>query len=253
MFDLKKKNENKNWIYQLIIVELIIIFTSCCKIDHLGTVKDIDGNVYQTVVIGNYEWMAENLKTTTYNNGTEIPNITENSDWASLSSGAYCWYNNNANNADTYGALYNWYAINMGNLCPDGWRASTDDEWKYLEGYVDNQYVAGDSVWDNPGGRGHDAGQRLKVAAGWNPGWNGMDEFGFSALPGGEHLIDSGFFVLNRNGFWWCSTEYDTSHAWYRSMIYSFEEVFRYNHDKRFGFSVRCLRDNQAIRTDLTD
>jgi hypothetical protein len=88
------KKKDRIWIYSLIIIGLILILTRYCKRVNSNTVKDIDGNVYKTVLIGKYKWMAENLKTTTYNNGTDIPNVTDQSAWLCLSIGAYCWYNN---------------------------------------------------------------------------------------------------------------------------------------------------------------
>jgi uncharacterized protein (TIGR02145 family) len=236
------KKKDRIWIYPLIIIGLILILTRYCKRVDGNTVKDTDGNVYKTIVIGKYKWMAENLKTTTYNDGTEIPNVTEKSAWLRLSIGAYCWYNNNKSYADIFGLLYNWHAVNMGNLCPDGWRVPNDEEWKYLEGYVDTEYGFGDPVWDKSGLRGHDAGQRLKTTSGWRSGVDGTDNFGFSALPGGEHL--SRFYAGGSSGFWWSSTEASSSSAWYRSMIYAFEYVSRDSHPKRMGFSIRCLRDN---------
>jgi uncharacterized protein (TIGR02145 family) len=207
-----------------------------------GTVTDIDKNVYKTAVIGKYVWMAENLKTTTLNNGTKIPNITGNSNWAGLSTGAYCWYNDNKTNADTYGALYNWYIVNTGILCPIGWRVPSDNEWKYLEGYVDSIHGVGDSVWNNSGLRGIDAGKRLKAISGWRLGGNGSDDFSFSALPGGERL-NSFNNTGGSSGFWWSSNENGASSAWYRCITYSFEEVARDIHPKKMGFSVRCLKD----------
>ena len=161
-------------IYPLIIIGLIFILTRYCKRVDSNTVKDIDG--------------------------TDIPNVTEQSAWLRLSIGAYCWYNNNENYADTFGLLYNWYAVNTGNLCPDGWRVPKDEEWKYLEGYVDTKYGIGDPVWDKSGLRGYDAGQRLKTTSGWRSGVNGTDIFCFSAIPGGEHL--SRFYAGGSSGFW---------------------------------------------------
>jgi uncharacterized protein (TIGR02145 family) len=240
LIDLRMKNENKNWICQLAIIMLVLILTSFCKRVDNNTVKDIDGNVYKTVVIGKYKWMEENLKTTTYNNGTEIPNVTEQSVWLRLSNGAYGWYNNNESYADTFGLLYNWYAVNTGKLCPDGWRVPSDEEWKYLEGFVDTKYGIGNSVWDKSGLRGHDAGQRLKATSGWRTGVTGTNDFGFSALPGGEHLTR--FYAGGSSGFWWTSTEASASSAWYRNLIYSFEYVARDTHPKRMGFSIRCLK-----------
>jgi len=226
---------------------LLLCFASLdAQIPERGSVTDIDGNVYQTVIIGRYEWMAANLKTTAYNNGTKIPKITGDTAWSRLSSDAYCYYNDNESKADTCGALYNWYAVNTGNLCPDGWRVPTDDEWKFLEGCADSRYGPGDSVWDNRGLRGYDAGQRLKSTSGWRSGYNGTEAIGFTALPCGEHLSSGRYFIAGSNGFWWSSSGCGTTIAWYRSIIYAFEDVMRNFHDKRFGFSVRCLRNLNA-------
>lgn len=102
--------------------------------DITGTVTDIDGNVYQTVKIGNQWWMAENLKVSHYQNSDAIPNVTNNSDWGNLSTGAYCAYNNDNVNISTYGLLYNWYAVaDSRELAPTGWHVPTDEEWKQLE------------------------------------------------------------------------------------------------------------------------
>ena len=241
-YSSKVKDNNKKRSCLLLIFGLVLMFTIDCKRFNSNHVKDIDGNVYKTVVIGKYKWMAENLKTTTYNNGTKIPGVTEQSVWIHLSTGAYCWYNNNQSYSDTIGLLYNWYAVNTGTLCPDGWRVPSDEEWKYLEGYVDTRYGIGDPVWDKPGLRGLDAGQRLKTTSGWRSGVTGTDNFGFSALPGGEHL--SRFYAGGSSGFWWSSNEASETSAWYRSLIYSFEYAARDSHPKRIGFSIRCLMNN---------
>ena len=231
----------KNTVYQISLICIIITLISLCTRVDDNNVKDIDGNVYKTVIIGQYRWMAENLKTTKYNDGAEIPNIKEQNTWIRLNNGAYSWYNNNESFADTFGLLYNWYAVNTGKLCPDGWRIPTDAEWKNLEGYVDTKYGIGDSFWNRSGLRGYDAGQRLKAISGWRPGVTGTDNYGFAALPGGEHL--SCFFAAGRSGFWWTSSEASEASAYYRNMIYSFETVARDTHPKRMGFSVRCIKD----------
>ena len=232
-------------------LEILSVFLSCILSLHaqepeIGSVIDKDGNVYKSVIIGNYEWMAENLKTITYNNGTKIPNITGSIEWTKLNSGAYCWYNNGEGNATIYGALYNWYAVNTGNLCPDGWRVPSDEEWKYLEGYVDNEYAIDDEIWNKTGLRGFDIAMGLKARSGWDRDGNGLDHFGFSALPGGERLSGDGrFFLLGFNGFWWTCDEDKTNEnkALYRGLIYAYDQMMRYTHDKTFGFSVRCIRD----------
>lgn len=222
----------------IIIIGLIFISLSCKRSD---TVEDIDGNVYKTVVIGKYRWMAENLRTKYYNTGAEIPEVSEQSVWFRLSNDAFCRYNNDQNYADTFGLLYNWYVVNTGSLCPDGWRVPTDEEWKYLEGSVDSRYGIEDPHWDRAGLRGEDAGLILKNTSGWRPGVSGTNNYGFSALPGGERL--SRFYAGGSSGFWWSSSEASESSAWYRSLIYSFEYVARDTHPKRMGFSVRCITD----------
>ncbi len=207
------------------------------------TVTDIDGNVYRTVAIGKYLWMAENLKTTSYSNGTKIPGIDDSLVWTGLTTGAYCWYQHDEGNANIFGALYNWYAVNTGRLCPDGWRVPTDEEWKNLEGNADTRFGQGDPTWDRQGMRGHNAGIRLKATSGWSYGGSGTDNIGFSALPGGERCSKGRFFIAGRSGFWWSSTMYSESMAWYRNMIYGLEDVMRNTHPKWMVFSVLCIRD----------
>lgn len=207
-----------------------------------GTVFDVDSNVYKTVVIGKYIWMAENLKTTKFNDGTEIQFITGSSNWSVLNDAAYCWYDDDKANSVIYGALYNFFAVNTGKLCPKGWRVPSDEEWKYLEGYVDSLHKIGDPIWDESRIRGYNAGTCLKAKLGWKLGGNGTDDYGFSALPGGERLTS---FNNSKGscGFWWTCTEFEQSGAWYRCIIYSFSEISRGPHPKRMGFSVRCLKN----------
>jgi uncharacterized protein (TIGR02145 family) len=213
----------------------LMLFSSCEKDNKVviygDGVTDIDGNEYASVIIGDQEWMAENLKTTKYNNGTPIPNVTINFDWFNQTSDAYAWYDNNeASYKNAYGALYNWYAVNTGNLCPTGWHVSSYAEWTVL-----TDYVGGASI----------AGNKLKSTSGWSFGGNGTDDFGFSALPGGNRASDYGFFYgVGGFGGWWSSTESNASCAWYRSMSYGGEYVHCSNYYKKYGFSVRCVKDN---------
>lgn len=196
-----------------------------------GTITDADGNTYNTIWINGRQWMKENLKTTKYNNGTSIPNVTDNGAWGGLSTPAYCWYNNDQPTyGNTYGALYNWYAVNTGNLCPAGWHVPTDAEWTAL-----TDYVGGASI----------AGTKLKATSGWNSGGNGTDDFGFSALPGGYRRNGDGTFLsVGSRGYWWSSTESDAASAWSRRVAYDYGSVDRGYGSKRYGFSVRCVRDN---------
>ena len=236
---IKRKIKYSHW--QIFSICLLFSIASHCGRVDKNTIKDIDGNIYRTVEIGNYRWMAENLKTSTYNDGTLIPNVKDQSVWIRNYDGAYCWYNNNKSYADTFGLLYNWYSVNSGKICPEGWRIPTDDDWKYLEGYVDTKYGIGNPEWNKMGLRGYDAGKRLKAVSGWRPGITGTDDHGFSALPGGEHL--SRFFAGGSSGFWWSSTEASASSAFYRNLIYSYELIARDTHPKRMGFSIRCIKE----------
>jgi uncharacterized protein (TIGR02145 family) len=226
---------------QILSACLILTINSQCKRTHNNTVKDIDGNIYKTDLIGNFWWMTENLKSTRFNDGSIIPCIKDQSIWLRSDSFAYCYYQNNESYADTLGFLYNWYAVNSGKLCPNGWRVPTDNEWRQIEGSADTKYGIGDSIWNKTGLRGFDAGQRLRSVKGWRNGVTGTDNLGFSALPGGERL--SRFYGGGSSGFWWTSTEASTSSAYYRSLIYSFELVARDTHPKRMGFSVRCIKN----------
>jgi uncharacterized protein (TIGR02145 family) len=202
------------------------------------------GVTYNTVAIGSQCWFKENLRTTKYNDGTSITNITNNSTWKSTTSGAYCCYNNNTSNCDTYGALYNWYAVETGKLCPSGWHVPTDGEWKTLEMSLGMTQAEADAT----GWRGTDQGSKLAGNASlWTDG--ALDQnvnfgtSGFSALPGAyRSFSDGSFYDLGKYGWWWSSTEY-AGGAWIRRLFYSYATVYRFYYDKSHGASVRCLRD----------
>ena len=208
------------------------------------SVTDIDGNVYEIVKIGNQWWMAENLKVTRYRNGDVIPNVTDNTQWTNLSSGAWCSYNNDDGNINTYGLLYNWYAVNDSrNIAPAGWHVSTDAEWKELEMYLGMSQ----SDADNTGWRGTDEGGKMKESGTthWNsPNTGATNESGFSALPGGYRNSDDGtFYGIGNSGYWWSATEYSSNSAWYRDLDFQSSGIVRHGYGKQFGFSVRCVRD----------
>ena len=211
-----------------------------------STVTDIDGNVYQTIQIGNQLWMAENLKVTHYRNGDAIPNVTDNSTWAGLSTGAYCVYNNTPSNADTYGNMYNWYTVDDSRgLAPDGWHVPTDEEIMVLEMHLGMSQSQANST----GYRGTNEGSKLAGnAALWiNGALENDPEFGssgFSFLPGGYRYNYDGYFGgLSSTGYLWSSTESNSNYAWYRRLYYHYTDVYRSNFGKNYGFSVRCLRD----------
>ena len=196
-----------------------------------GSITDIDGNTYKTVTIGTQTWMAENLKVTKYNDGIAIPNVTDNTAWRELTTGALCDYDNTPSNSETYGKLYNWHAVNTGKLCPTGWHVPSDAEWTEL-----TDYLGGTS----------DAGGKLKETGTthWNsPNTGATNETGFTALPGGYRNFDGTFYGVGTYGFWWSATEGSADSAWGRSMYYNGSYVGRDYNGKELGFSVRCLRD----------
>ena len=160
-----------------------------------GSVTDVEGNVYPTIKIGQQEWMVENLKTTTYNDGTPIPNVTDNSGWANLSSAAYSWVGNDVANKDVYGALYNWYAVDSMKLCPAGWSIPSSDSWSSLTDTEGGKLVAG--------GRMKEVGTTLWQA----PNTGATDESGFSARPAGARDLTGAFVYKGQYAFWWCSDE----------------------------------------------
>jgi uncharacterized protein (TIGR02145 family) len=210
-------------------------------------VMDIDGNGYTSVVIGDQEWMAQNLKTTKHNDGSDIPYVTYNATWAGLSTPAYCWYNNDQTTyGNTYGALYNWYAVNTGNLCPTGWHLPTDSESYTMENDIDPTISDPNAT----GWRGTNGGTKLKATSGWNSGGNGTDSYGFSALPGGHRYDHDGTFdSMGRYGGWWSSTEVGATDAWSRYLGYDNEGVYRNYYDKRSGIYVRCVKDSESEPT----
>jgi len=213
-----------------------------------GTVTDVDGNTYVTVKIGSQWWMAENLKTTKYSNNTPIENPTGNTAWENNTLGAYVWYSNAIGNKHLYGALYNWHAVNNTNgLCPAGWHVPTDAEWTTLIAYIDpgarpdpDDYIQSNSA----GGRLKSMRTSPDAHPRWNsPNLGASNIFDFSGLPGGSRGTNGVFYNIGFYGFWWSSTEYYTSGAWYRYLHYGDGDVVRFNHAKTNGFSVRCLRD----------
>jgi uncharacterized protein (TIGR02145 family) len=195
-------------------------------------VDDIDGNSYKTVKIGNQIWMAENLKVTHYQNGDPIPNITNGDEWTETQQGTYCNYDNDENNVETYGRLYNWFSVNdKRGLAPKGWHIPTAEEWQTLIVYLGGRMIAG--------GKLKEEGTALWIS----PNGGATNESGFTALPGGYRDYDGYYDAMGGNGCFWSSTESSNSSAWYRVLDCSDSEVSRYGDNKGNGFSVRCIRD----------
>ena len=213
------------------------------------TVTDIDGNVYQTVKIGDQWWMAENLKVTHYCNGDPISNVTDGIEWMNLKTGAFCNYLNNASLATRFGLLYNWYAVNDSRLlAPADWHVPTDEEWIELEMHLGMS----PQVVNHMGHRGTDEGGKLKETGTqlWmSPNAGATNESGFTALPVGYRdafawgLFDWMYYIA----YYWSSTEYYNPYfpdvALSRSVVYDRSEIYRMDDHMQNGYSVRCVRN----------
>ena len=199
-------------------------------------ITDAENNTYKTVTIGTQTWMAENLKVTKYNDGTAIPNVTGNTEWQNNTSGAWAYYNNDVANNAKYGKLYNWYAVSKTsnsnkNVCPTGWHVPTDAEWTVLTEYLGSASVAG--------------GKMKEVGTtSWNsPNTDATNTSLFTGLPGGVRNFNGSYYYIGGFGYWWSSTEYITGDVWYRYLNDNNGDADRNNFSKKYGLSVRCLRD----------
>jgi uncharacterized protein (TIGR02145 family) len=212
---------------------LVLQFTMCKagKGTVKGTMKDIEGNVYQIVTIGTQTWMAENLRTTKYRDGTPIPMITDNTSWEQDTNGACSSYNNEPAKTKIYGLLYNGYAImNSKNLAPAGWHIPSDQEWNTLVDYLGGE---------------KEAGGKLKGTANtyWYENVGATDESGFTALPGGYRDATGFFDWLGLRTFIASSTEWGPKAVWFRDLQNLNPWVNRAHFTENAGLSVRCIKD----------
>jgi uncharacterized protein (TIGR02145 family) len=245
-----------NSVFQFLIISVLIIVSTNCKKENktpnivntpispvFGSFTDPrDGNVYQTVTIGTQVWMAENL--------AYLPSVNMVYDGSEDVAGSYYYvYDYNGTNVTdakatanytTYGVLYNWTAVMDGEtssttnpsgiqgVCPTGWHLPSDAEWTQLTDFV---------------GGANNAGTKLKATSGWNSGGNATDDFGFTALPGGNRGYYGDFVSVGNLGYWWSATEFSAGNAWARDMLYSYSSVARGSGSKSYGLSVRCIKD----------
>lgn len=225
--------------------------TTSFSTDSAGQFIDMrDNTTYRWVKIGSQIWMAENLKATKFNNNNPIPNITQSTVWANLNTPAYCWYDNQSSYGDMYGALYNWYAVNTNDLCPIGWHVPSNLEWDILENFlIKNRYNFDGSTNSNK------IAKALATATVWprseTVGSVGNTDYpyfrnatGFSALPGGL-IYSGGIFVrFGIEGNWWTSSSFDFENAYSRLLSYASVNLYKYDYfNKKYGFSVRCIKD----------
>ena len=219
---------------------VLLLFASCQKEiatenvpEELATTtaKKKAGEI-NSVKICKQVWMSKNLDVSTYRDGTSIPQVTDPVEWANLTTGAWCYYENNSANGTTYGKLYNWYAVNdPRGLAPGGWHIPSDAEWTTLTDCLDGESLAGGKMKES--GTSH-----------WlSPNTGATNSSGFTGLPGGGLFGNGPFSDVGSGGYWWSSNEGSTTVAWARGLFYSFAIAFRGSGFKSNGFSVRCVRD----------
>jgi len=253
--------KKRTLIYQIIIIGILLILLSSCKKNdenpsnqtngkttagfnsHLtyGSLTDQEGNTYKTITIGTQTWMAENLRTTKYRNGEKIALVKDNDAWTNLTIGAYCNYNNtiNLDTISSFGRLYNWFAVSDNrNIAPNGWHVPTASEWITLITYLgEGDFANGLGI----------AGGKMKETgiSHWNsPNYEADNSTGFTALPGGYRSYDNGkFWLIGSHGYWWSTTEYETSFAILYVLFYYNKEIYRNIYSKNDGISVRCIKD----------
>lgn len=199
----------------------------------LETVTDINSNVYNTVKIGNQIWTLENLEATHYNDGTSIANVTSDGTWVNLTTPGYCWYDNNINNKEKYGALYNYYVMdNSLNVCPEGWHVPSESEWIVLSDYLGGESIAGGKL-------------KEEGTVNWaEPNTGATNESGFTALPAGARIMFTGVFNgINESCGWWSSTPNTTDQAWRSGLGYNTTTFGIGSNYKKNGHSIRCLKD----------
>jgi uncharacterized protein (TIGR02145 family) len=196
---------------------------------------DIEGNVYGSVRLVSRIWMAENLRTTKLNDGTQIPLVTENAAWSSQVSAAYCWYGNKEANKQEYGALYNWEAVKSGKLCPAGWHMPTDEEWElFNKTFGGNSYTGG---YLKERGLEH-----------WLKPNTGGDSFfnKFNALPGGERDEMGEFNKIGLMGVWWSDVDPRKGVSWSREITSNSAALKRSKTENNsVGYSVRCVKNQE--------
>jgi uncharacterized protein (TIGR02145 family) len=190
--------------------------------------SDIDGNTYQTIQIGTQTWMAENLKTTRLNDGTAIPLVTGNTEWAALTAPGFCWY---FDNNTMHGAYYNWYTVNTGKLCPSEWHVSTYEDWLELSSFLGGADVAGGKL------------KETSTIHWISPNTGATNESGFTAIASAFRNIYGTFEIPGWEACWWTPTESGALQARFINIINNSSYLFGGDLEKEFGFSVRCVKD----------
>lgn len=233
----------------LLFLSFSLLFCSCNK----GSVAiDIEGNEYSTILIGDQEWFVDNLRTTTYNDGVGIPTAQDSADWSALTTGAYTVFPHSLidglNAAEEvlehYGALYNYYTVETGKLCPAGWRVPTREDWDILIDYVGGESIGGGKL------------KSVRTVPDPHPRWNrpntgATDDWGFKALPSDHRTSKGEFFFVGSFAVWWTSTEADAEKACDIALGFISNAVTRDSVSKKAGFAIRCMRDVPSEEQEL--
>ncbi len=231
-------------IKQIAGAVLVLVGVGCSSMRCCETVKDIDGNVYKTVRIGDQVWMKENLRTTRYQDGTPIAYVSDATEWRHTDQPAYAWPEQDQSTEKIYGALYNWHTVSRPELCPPGWRVPTDEDFKQLELYLGMT----SAETEGSGTRGTDQGGKLKKSGLdlWDePNKGATNETGFSAVPAGRRWCNGIFQSTGIGVTFWTTTESSLTSAVYRHLNRKSAGVGRNPEgDKKFGYSVRFVRDD---------
>jgi len=227
---------------------LILSFVTIISISKAQT-------VLPSVTIGTQIWATNNLDVTTYNDGTPIPQVTDPTAWSNLTTGAWCYYNNDSNNNTVYGKLYNWYAVAgiydaasssnptlRKNLAPIGWHVPTDEEWSTLINFIDPNSNGGGTYPNVAGGAMKEIGTTHWIS----PNAGATNSANFNGLPGGCRTQNGTFYYIGTDGIWWSLSENATTSAWSRSLNYNGSSIVRGYNPKVGGSSIRCL-SNQSL------
>jgi uncharacterized protein (TIGR02145 family) len=261
-----KKNQTFR-LYSVLLMGMFMLFAVSCGNDiddpdpidnEPGTVVDIDGNTYKTVTIGKQEWMAENLRTTKFRDGSNILYLGEDTlIWYNNNTPAYSWYGGDEANKQMYGALYNWYAVrNASSLCPEGWRIHSINDWNNMVNYLMTTHSISNEAEDTEA-----PGKKLKSCrqlnspkggdcdTGVHPRWDphiqhfGTDDYGFAALPGGYRTATGSFHGRGSYALWWTNSEVSVAEATVSYLTYNYSKSFGNPRMKNNGHNVRCMRD----------
>jgi uncharacterized protein (TIGR02145 family) len=215
----------------------ILLLAFSCKKENNSIQSISDPGVQVAIKIGIQKWMSRNLNVNHYRNGDVIPQVKDANQWAALTTGAWCYYNNDRANGAIYGKIYNWYAVNdPRGLAPIGWHIPSDSEWTVLSLGLGGGDIAGGKLKDTGT---VEAGTGLWLA----PNTGATNSSGFTGLPGGHRSPSGEFFHIGMFGHWWSSTQVDATSARNQTVIYTDDHIARPSHDLHFGFSVRCLKD----------